>query len=414
MSKPQAGLTVPSHVPPDRILDFDIALDPGLRTDPFERLRELRDRSAKVMYSPRNGGHWMVFGQKEQQRIFTESQTFSSKHLNGAGRGPGFIPLGLDPPEHAPWRTLLFKHFGPAHVRALEPFIRSWAERQVAKLDGATSCDFLKAVAEPVPVSVFMVIMGLPLERFDEFRGLVTSALTPPEKSAGFLVMFFWKIRILMMRMMGFRKIVKVLKELIAARKLEPKDDLVSKLLAETVQGRAITDAEMMSMCFLLFLAGLDTVTNAVTYGMRHLAKDQVLQDQIRKDPSIIPQVSEKMLRLYTFVNTTRKVIRDTEMDGVQIKAGEMVYCIQWAGSNEAGGETEGPRHMAFGGGHHMCLGVYLARLELRVMYEAWFERMGRFTLAPDDKPAMRGGSVMSISRLLLNLEPKQPAVSQT
>jgi cytochrome P450 len=83
-----------------------------------------------------------------------------------------------------------------------------------------------------------------------------------------------------------------------------------------------------------------------------------------------------------------------------------MVCCVLWGGSNDAEAEADGPRHMGFCGGHHICLGMYLARLELRVMYETWFQRMGRFALAPDDRPAMRGGTVMNITRLMLDLEP--------
>ena len=137
-----------------------------------------------------------------------------------------------------------------------------------------------------------------------------------------------------------------------------------------------------MSISFLLFIAGLDTVTNAMTYGMRHLARDQALQTRLRQDPSLIPATVETLLRLYTFVNTIRVVMRETELDGVTLKPGELIWCVLWGGSNDPDAETGGPRHMAFGGGHHICLGMYLARLELRVMYETWFERIGRFTLA--------------------------------
>ena len=176
----ESARPVPAGVPPERVIDFDITQDPALKRDVFERLRAVRDRSPKVAYTTANGGHWLVFGREELQRVLSEAETFSSSNMGGAN-GSGLIPISLDPPAHAPWRHLLLKHFGPAQVKTLEPFVRSWAERLIGKLEGATSCDFLKAVGEPMPVSVFMVMMGLPLERFDEFRRLVMLMLTPPE-----------------------------------------------------------------------------------------------------------------------------------------------------------------------------------------------------------------------------------------
>lgn len=386
---------VPSHVPADRVIDFDIANDPALKHDVFKRMEEVRDASPSVAWTTANGGHWLVFGQEELQRVLNKTETFSSSHLAGGGEGPGFIPLSIDPPAHAPWRILLLKHFGPPQVRELEPFVREWAERLISKLDRATHCDFVKSVAEPMPLSVFMVMMGLPLERFDEFRHLVLTALTPPEPGED------------MAERMGVHgKIMGILAELIEERRREPRDDFVSRLLTEQMDGRPLTQPEMMSICYLLFLAGLDTVVNAMTYGMRHLAADPELQERLRRDRSLIPDTVEWLLRRYTFVNTNRLVMQDTELGGATIKAGELVWCVLWGGSNDAAAETEGPRHMAFGGGHHICLGMYLARLEIRVMYETWFDHIGRFSLAPDDKPAMRGGTVMNITRLLLNMEP--------
>ena len=386
---------VPGHVSADRVIDFDIANDPALKHDVFKRMAEVRDASPSVAWTTANGGHWLVFGQEELQRVLNETETFSSSHLAGGGAGPGFIPLSLDPPAHAPRRVLLLKHFGPPQVRRLEPFVREWAERLIAKLDGAAHCDFVKSVAEPMPLSVFMVMMGLPLERFDEFRHLVLMALTPPEPGED------------MSERMGVHgKIMGILAGLIEERRREPRDDFVSRLLTETMDGRPLTQPELMSICFLLFLAGLDTVVNAMTYGMRHIAADPELQEALRRDRSLIPDTVERLLRRYTFVNTNRLVKRDTELGGASVKAGELVWCVLWGGSNDPGAETEGPRHMAFGGGHHICLGMYLARLELRVMYETWFDHVGRFSLAPDDKPAMRGGTVMNITRLLLDMEP--------
>ena len=389
---------VPPHVPPERVIDFDIASDAALRRDVFKRLAEIRMVAPKVCYTPRNGGHWLAFGREELQRILSDGETFSSSHIGAVlTSGPGMIPLSLDPPAHTPYRQLLFRHLGPRRIAALEPLVRSWAERLIGGVADRTSCDFLRDVAEPLPVSVFMELMGLPLERFKEFRSLVRVALTPPRPGEDAAA-----------RMDVHSRIVSMLTELIGTRKHLPRDDLVSKLLAEEISGRSLTDAEMLSICYLLVMAGLDTVTNAMTYGMRHLAMDMQMQSELRGNRGLIPAAVEKLLRLYSFVNTHRVVRRDTQLDGATLRAGEMVWCILWGGSNEPGGETEGPRHMAFGSGNHLCLGMYLARLELRVMYETWFEQIGPFCLAADDRPAMHGGTVMNIERLLLLLEPRQ------
>jgi cytochrome P450 len=389
---------VPSHVPADRVIDFDLSKDRALKFDPFKRLEEIRAGSPRLAYTTGNGGHWLAFGRDDIQTVLSDGEAFSSAHLGGAA-GPGFIPLSIDPPDHGRWRLLLLKYLGPAQIRALEPTVRAWSERMVAKLAGAATCDFLKAYAEPIPVSVFMVVMGLPLERFDEFRGLVMRALTPLEEGEDMAV-----------RAPIHGQIMGILNQLIEDRRREPRDDLVSKLIVEQVDGREITHPELLSICYLLFLAGLDTVTNAMTYGIRHLAQHPEMQEELRRDHGKIPAAIERMMRLYTFVNTSRMAKKEVELDGVTVKAGEVVWTALWAGSNEPGGETEGVRHLGFGGGHHMCLGVHLARLEMRVMYETWFDHIGHFSLAPDPGPAMRGGSVMNITRLLLDLEPIKAA----
>ncbi len=291
----ESARPIPAGVPPERVIDFDIAQDPALKRDVFERLRAVRDRSPKVAYTTANGGHWLVFGREELKRILSEAETFSSSNMGGAN-GSGLIPISLDPPAHAPWRHLLLRHFGPAQVKMLEPFVRSWAERLIGKLEGATpmrgGLPEGRSPGTPMPVSkcVQRVMMGMPLERFDEFRRLVMLMLTPPEPGDDRAA-----------RKGAYGQIAATLNVLIAERRLVPRDDLVSKLLAEEIDGRPLTHQELMSISFLLFIAGLDTVTNAMTYGMRHLARDQVLQARLRREPSLIPATVETLLRLYTF-----------------------------------------------------------------------------------------------------------------
>ncbi len=388
---------VPEHVPSELVIDFDIVADPGLHTDVFARLAELRDSAPPIAYSPYNGGHWLIFRNEDIQTVLTDADRFSSSHLNGTSsenNGPGLIPLGMDPPHHLPYRTMLLRYLGPNHIRTLETVVRAKAEELIRPLAGQSRCNFVEAVAEPMPISIFMSMMGLPTERFPEFRSLALQIISPeshdkPEVMAA-----------------ANAQITQILGELIAARTAEPKDDLVSALIRETVNGKPMGGAELMSVCYVLFLGGLDTVTNAMSFGIRYLAQDPALQDRIRKNPDEIPALVEHLLRRSAFVNPQRLVKTDTELGGVELKAGEFVWNMTWPGSNEPGGETEGPRHLAFGFGHHLCAGMHLARLELRLMYEAWFKHIGRFSLAADKAPVMGGGPIMHMKELYLELEP--------
>lgn len=381
----------PGHVPVDREVDYDVYYDPALRHDVHGRMAEMRAGAANVAWTPRNGGHWMVFGREELERVLSGDPAFSSRQLSleAASGSARMIPLSLDPPEHAPYRLLLLKYLGPKEIRGLEPFVRDWTERTIAKVEGRTSCDFIHDVAEIIPVSVFMALMGMPLDRFDEFRGLAAAALNPNSDMADRMT--------LNMRIFG------VLAELIAAKRAQPADDLISHLLADTIEGRPLTEDELFSICFLLFLAGLDTVINATGYGMRHLALHPEDQARLRADPAAIPQAVEDFMRRYTFVNTVRVATRDVELGGVTIHAGEALCCVLWSGSNDPGAHG----HMGFGSGPHLCLGIHLARLEMRVIYETWLKRIGPFALAEDDPAVMHGGSVMGMEKLPLVLAPQ-------
>lgn len=394
---PDSLHTVPSHVPRDLVIDFDAARDPALEYDVFKRLDEVRRSSPPIAFSPYNGGHWMLFDQKDIQTALTSPERFTSTHLGGGSQGsPPMIPVGMDPPEHTPWRMVVMKLLGPKRVNQLESAIRDKAVELISALEGLHSCEFIPSVAEPMPISVFMTLMGLPAERAEEFRRLavkIVSGVSPAAAADPETIS-------------ANQAIIEILSQLIAERSQTPRDDLVSALLREEVSGQPIGGPELMSICYVLFLGGLDTVTNAMAFGMRSLALDQDLQDQIRRNPAQIPAMVEQLLKQNAFVNNQRMVKQDTVFNGVTMKAGDMVWNINWSGSNVPDEAASDRKHLAFGYGPHMCAGMHLARLELRVMYETWFQRIGRFTLSADNDAIMQGGPLMHIKRLKLDLEP--------
>ena len=203
-----------------------------------------------------------------------------------------------------------------------------------------------------------------------------------------------------------------VLAELIQTRMANPQDDMVSALITSNFEGRKLDFPELMSIGFLMFLAGLDTVTNALTFGMQHLARNPEQQQQLIDNPEKIPGAVEELMRRYSFVAAPRQVTEDTELAGIMLRQGEMVACaLNLVGMDEKLNpdpnvvDFDRPRcrHAGFGNGIHTCLGIHLARLELKTFYRLWLEKVGLFRLAPDaPKPVTRGGSVLTQSSLHL------------
>ncbi|MDI1476194.1 cytochrome P450 [Polyangium sp. y55x31] len=397
---------IPAHVPPELVYEYDSSRDPRMLEDPHVRMRSLILEAPPIFFSPYNGGHWFVTRKKAIMDITMNPEVYSNSLFGapGAHAGeheapqPGFmmLPISVDPPQHTAYRTPLNQPLAAKTVAALEASIRTMTNELIDSVLGAGRCDFLSSIAEPLPVTLFMKLAGMPTNRLAEFRELATQATSATVDHAT--------------REQIFKRIAGILAESIKSRQEKREDDLISRLLDANIQGRNPTFHEMLGYSITLFLGGLETVVNALSFGIRHLARDQELQAKLRADPSLLPGAIEELLRLYGIACPPRRVTRDVVCHGVELKQGDVLLLLLPAANYDDAafpnpeqfimGRTE--QHMTFNAGPHRCVGLHLARLEMKVFYQEWLKRVPPFRLDSQAPPRFTGGFNLAVTTLPL------------
>jgi cytochrome P450 len=307
------------------------------------------------------------------------------------------IPQQIDPPAQTRFRKILDPRFSRRRMKEIEPEIRASANRLIDRFIDNGACEFDADFAVPLPCNAFLSLMGLPEEHLDLFLELKDCIIRPQERVQVRDMEHAKEIRA-----QTGKRIYGYFEDLIDERQKHPREDLMSYLVQAEIEGHKLSHNEILDICFLLLLAGLDTVTATLGCNVAYLAANPEQRRKLVEKPELIPAAVEELLRWETPVMAVPRLARrDVEIQGFQIKEGELVTLLLGAAdtddaefpcAQDVDFERQRNRHVAFGAGPHRCLGSHLARMELEVALEEWHRRIPDYAIKPGEKPTYTPG----------------------
>lgn len=292
--------------------------------------------------------------------------------------------LGANPPDHTRLRQLVSAAFTRRRIDGLEPVVRRIVDDLLDDVSAAGEqgepVDLLTALCYPLPLTVISELLGVPEDRRRDFLQWTTVAIHGPAHAADAFVA-------------AATSLIDYIRQLIAQKRVDPSDDLISGMVAARADGDRLSEDELTSMLFLLLLAGYETTAHLMSGGTRALLTHPDQLELVRADPGRWPAVIEELLRFHSPVQVTPpyRTAAPVRIGGVTIPAGEMVLPSPLAANRDPRQFSEPehldvtrsqPAHLAFGHGIHHCLGAPLARLEARIALGALFDRFPKLRLA--------------------------------
>jgi hypothetical protein len=361
---------------------FDL-YDAGQMQDPHARYAELRG-GCPVSRSEKDGGYWVVTRHRDVVEATQDTVTFSSKYclIPRDQFGPEFEerpPITLDPPAHTAFRRLLLPGFTNQQIGRWEPTVRSVVRNALDALKDRDTADASEDFAKKIPLGVICAMLGVPPSiepRFTEWTHALVGSNDPDRMLA------------------AAADIGGFLNEQVEEHLVSKHDDLITVLLNSEIEGERLGRPELLGALVLILVAGLDTTWAALGSSLIHLARHPDDRRKLLEQPELIPTAVEELLRFYAPVALARVTTRPTTLGGTEIDEDEMVL-LSWPSANrdpEAFADPDrvvldrSPNpHLAFGRGHHRCLGSALARMELRIALEEWLRAYPDYELvAPE------------------------------
>jgi cytochrome P450 len=386
--------TVPLHSP-----DF-------FAGDPFPAYKELRSRSPVCWNEVTK--FWGLLKYDDIRYVSSNPALFTSTKgvtvpdpaLDNPVQAGNLI--FTDPPRHRQLRKLINSGFTRRQVAQLEPKIRDIVHGILQQFEPDSTVEFAEGIAAPLPTLLIAELLGAPPDDWEKFRRWSDAAAGNADP----------EIELEPFAAIG--ELYEYFSQLIAARRTERRDDVLSVLVEAEVDGEKLTDEDLLNFSFLLLVAGNETTRNLIALGTLALIAHPDQYRLLVEQPRLIPSAVEEMLRWTTPVaNMARAATTDVEIRGQRIRAGDTVVMLYGSANRDedvfgADAEefkvTRNPNpHIAFGCGEHACLGAQLARLEARIMFEELLSRYPRLEVA-GDVDRMRATMVPGVKRMPIRL----------
>jgi cytochrome P450 len=366
------------------------SMDPEMARNPQPVFKALRDDMPVMRIDMPTGPGVVLTRMQEITEALRHPEIFSSNMdaVDLQNKRP-LIPLQIDPPEHKKFRKLLDPIFSPRKMAVMDEEVSILVNHLIDQFIGDGEVDFAKQFSVPFPSQVFLTLLGLPLEELDRFLIMKDGIIRPD---------YVTKSPYGSREVRDYQKqiadsVYDYFNEVLDQRELERKDDLLSHFLDAQVEGEGLTRNDILDICFLFLIAGLDTVTATLDCMMAFLAQHPEQRRQIVEDPSLIPNAIEELLRWETPVmGLARVAVADSELGGCPVHKGDQIMVLigsantdeaEFPDADDVRFDREVNRHIAFGGGIHRCLGSHLARMELRVALREWHKRIPDYEVEP-------------------------------
>lgn len=391
--------SIPSHVPPEVVVDFDYLHPPGAEEDVHRVWRDELQFGPEFVWTPRNGGHWICVRGDALYEIFKDFAHFSSKEISiPPGQSPfPMAPTESDPPEHTAYRAMLTPALTPKAVGELEKNARTLSASLIEGFIAHGECEFMSDFARQLPIVLFLRMVDLPLDDREKLLDWA-DALARPDSAEH--------------KAEGARQLFAYMEAVVNARRGNPGTDLISKFVHGNVNGRPMQHGEALGMCVNVLAGGLDTVAAVMGFTARFLAESPAHRRQLAENPALIGSAVDELLRRFGVANVARIVPQDIVYRGTQFKQGEQILLASWMrGVDEACFERPlevdfsrpTPIHAGFGNGIHRCPGSFLARTELKVFLEEWLKRIPEFGIKPGETVRLTSGAVFGVRQLPLS-----------